>query len=145
MRIALGSDHAGYDQKAKLVEYLVRTRHDVVDVGPDNGEDSVDYPDYALLACSAVSTGQADRAILVCGTGIGMAIAANKLPRIRAANVTIPQFGALCREHNDANVITLSGRFIDYDTNVAIVDAFLTTEYGGDRHQRRLDKIAELE
>jgi len=145
MRLALGSDHAGYDHKAQLAEYLRASGHDVVDVGPDNGDDSVDYPDYARLACEAVASEQVDRAILVCGTGIGMAIAANKISNIRAANVTTPAFGVLCREHNDANVLTLSGRFIDYDTNKAIADAFLATEYGGDRHQRRLDKIAELE
>jgi len=145
MRIALGSDHAGFEQKNQLVIDLVKAGYDIIDVGPDCGQASVDYPDYALKACDAIITGQADRAILVCGTGIGMAITANKLARIRAANVTIPQFGALCREHNNANVLTLSGRFVDYETNRATVDAFLHTEYAGDRHQLRLDKIAELE
>ncbi|MCL2491502.1 MAG: ribose 5-phosphate isomerase B [Coriobacteriia bacterium] len=145
MRIVLGSDHAGWSQKDRLVSYLALNGYEVVDVGPENETESVDYPDYALKACDAVLTGQVDRAILICGTGIGMAITANKLPRIRAANVTIPAFGALCREHNDANVLTLSGRFIDYDTNVAIVDAYLSAEFEGERHQKRLDKIAELE
>ena len=144
-RIALGSDHAGYPQKAQLAAYLDERGFEVVDVGPDNETDSVDYPDYALAASLPVQNGEVDCAILVCGTGIGMAIAANKLAGIRAANVTIPEFGALCREHNDANVITLSGRFIDLDMNKRIIDAFLTTDYVGDRHQRRLDKIAELE
>ena len=145
MRIAVASDHAGFEQKDQIASYLDSAGHEVIDAGPANGEDSVDYPDFALKACSAVQTGQADCAVLVCGTGIGMAIAANKLPTIRAANVTTPEFGALCREHNDANVLTLSGRFIEYDTNVAIIDAFLSTEYAKGRHQRRLDKIAELE
>ena len=143
--IALGSDHAGYPQKAQLAKYLNERGYDVIDVGPDNETDSVDYPDYAIRACGSVQRGEADCAILVCGTGIGMAIAANKLAGIRAANITIPGFGALCREHNDANTLTLSGRFIDFDTNTQIVDAFLTTAYAGDRHQRRLDKITELE
>jgi ribose 5-phosphate isomerase B len=145
MRVVLGSDHAGFEQKQRLITYLSVSDYEVIDIGPDNELDSVDYPDYAIKACETVLAGQADCAILVCGTGIGMAIAANKLPGIRAANVTIPTFGALCREHNDANVLTLSGRFIDFDTNCAIVDVFLTTDFGGDRHQGRLDKITELE
>ncbi|MCL2819070.1 MAG: ribose 5-phosphate isomerase B [Actinomycetia bacterium] len=145
MRIALGADHAGWAQKDQLVAYLVKKDYEVVDVGPYRDEESVDYPDYALKACDAVLTGQVDCAILVCGTGIGMAMTANKLPRIRAANVVLPQFGALCREHNDANVLALSGRFIDFETNRQIVDEFLGASFKGDRHQARLDKIAELE
>ena len=145
MRIAIGADHAGFEQKEKLITHLKSQGHEIIDVGTSNAADSVDYPDFAIAACDEVLRGRARRAILVCGTGIGMAIVANKLMGIRAANVTAAQFGALCREHNNANVITLSGRFVDYDTNVAIVDAFLSTEYGHGRHQQRLDKITELE
>ncbi|MCL2024771.1 MAG: RpiB/LacA/LacB family sugar-phosphate isomerase [Coriobacteriia bacterium] len=153
-RIVLGSDHAGYPQKARLVDYLREHGYEVLDVGPDNETDAVDYPDYAVHACKPVcatdehaadNTDVDTCAILVCGTGIGMAITANKLAGIRAANITTPEFAVLCREHNDANVLTLSGRFVDYDTNVAIVEAFLGTPYAGARHQHRLDKITRLE
>jgi len=145
MRIALGSDHAGFEQKNRLVEELTRDGYDVIDVGCADGVGSVDYPNYAVAASRHVTDGTADRAILVCGTGIGMAMTANKLPGIRAANATTPQFAQLARQHNDANVLTLSGRFVDAATNSAIAHTFLSTDYEGARHQQRLDKIAELE
>lgn len=119
--------------------------HDVVDLGPDTDENSVDYPDYAFLVAEMVANGEADRGILVCGTGIGMSIAANKVPGIRAVNCTIPEFAILSREHNNANVITLSGRFIDIETNKEILQNFLTTEFAGGRHQNRLDKVTAKE
>lgn len=145
MRIAIGSDHAGYDQKARLVQYLAEQGHEVTDVGTANAEDSVDYPDFALAVAHAVADGAADLGVLVCGTGIGMSIAANKVAGVRAANVTDPEFAKLAREHNDANVVTLSARFVPVQVNEAILDAFLGTEFGGGRHAGRVAKIEAAE
>lgn len=144
MRVSIGSDHAGFEQKQALVDYLVGKGYDVIDRGPDN-DDRVDYPDYAAPVAHDVADGVAERGVLVCGTGIGMAVAANKVQGIRAANVVTPEFAALAREHNDANVVALSGRFVDEETNRRILDAFLSTDFGGGRHAGRVEKIAELE
>lgn len=145
MRVAIGSDHAGFDQKARILEHLKAQGHTVVDVGPDSAADSVDYPDFAAQVGRAVATGEADRGVLVCGTGIGMAMAANKIDGVRAANVVDPEFAKLSREHNDANVVAVSGRFVSPEINQKIVDAFLQAEFLGDRHSRRVEKIASLE
>ena len=144
MRVSIASDHAGFEQKQMLVDYLRTLGHDVIDQGPDD-DGRVDYPDFAALVARDVATGQADRGVLVCGTGIGMAVAANKVHGIRAANVTTPEFAALAREHNDANVVTVSGRFVDEQVNRAIVKAFLETDFGGGRHEGRVAKISALE
>ncbi|MEG0505464.1 MAG: RpiB/LacA/LacB family sugar-phosphate isomerase, partial [Raoultibacter sp.] len=112
--------------------------------GPAN-EDRVDYPDFAELVCRDVVEGEAPYGVLVCGTGIGMAIAACKIDGIRAANIINPEFAALCREHNDANVITLSGRFVDLEVNEQILDTFLSTDFGEGRHAGRVEKIMLLE
>ena len=144
MKISIGSDHAGFEQKQQLVDYLVGLGHDVIDHGPDTDE-RVDYPDYAVKVAMDVSFKRADYGVLVCGTGIGMCIFANKIVRVRAANVTIPEFAELARAHNDANVVCLSGRFIDIDTNKKIVDVFLSTEFEGGRHAQRLAKLLPLE
>ena len=144
MRISIASDHGGFEQKQQLVSYLEGKGLDVIDRGPDT-DDSVDYPDFAEAACKDVQSGEAEFCILVCGTGIGMAIAANKMRGIRAANVTSPAFAKLSREHNDANVLTLSGRFVSLEENEAIVDAFLETPFAGGRHERRVGKIMALE
>lgn len=145
MRIAFASDHAGFPHKDILAQMCRDLGHDVVDLGPDSGDNSVDYPDYAFPVAEMVGRGEADRGVLVCGTGIGMSIAANKVPGIRAVNVTIPEFAILSREHNNANVITLSGRFIDIETNKEILKNFLSTEFAGGRHQNRLDKVTAKE
>lgn len=145
MRIAFASDHAGFPHKDILAQMARDLGHEVLDFGPDNAENSVDYPDFASLVGNAVASGEADRGVLVCGTGIGMAIAANKIPGVRAANILRPDFCELAREHNNANVITLSGRFIDIDVNKEILNVFLTTEFAGGRHQRRVDKMTALE
>ncbi|MHB9003248.1 MAG: ribose 5-phosphate isomerase B [Coriobacteriia bacterium] len=145
MRVAIGSDHAGYDQKERLKAHMAQAGYEIVDVGAGSSEVSVDYPDYAEQVARAVAAGTADRGVLVCGTGIGMAMAANKVDGVRAANVTDPQFAKLAREHNDANVVAVSGRFVSEETNVEIVDAFLGTDFEGERHQRRIDKINGLE
>lgn len=145
MRIVIGSDHAGFDQKQRLASYLAEKGHEVRDVGTSNAEESVDYPDFALAAARSVAAGEADFGVLVCGTGIGMAIAANKVAGVRAANVTDPEFAALAREHNDANIVTLSARFVPVQVNEAILDGFLGTEFGGARHVGRLAKITAAE
>jgi ribose 5-phosphate isomerase B len=145
MRIAIGSDHAGFDQKARLADYLTEHGHTVADIGCTNGEDSVDYPDFALVVGNAVSSGDADFGVLVCGTGIGMAIAANKVAGVRAANVTDPGFAKLAREHNDANIVTLSARFVPLQVNEEILDGFLATPFAGARHAGRVAKITAAE
>ena len=144
MKISIGSDHAGFEQKQQLVEYLKEQGHEVIDRGPDTDE-RVDYPDYAVKVAMDVSFKRADYGVLVCGTGIGMSIFANKIVRVRAANVTIPEFAELSRAHNDANVVCLSGRFIDIETNKKIVDIFLSTEFEGGRHAQRLAKLLPIE
>ncbi len=144
MIISIASDHAGFCQKQPLAAYLREQGYDVLDRGPAS-DDRVDYPDYAELVARDVASGEADRGVLVCGTGIGMAVAANKVDGIRAANVVTPEFAALAREHNDANIVTVSARFVDEATNCAILDAFLSTEFGGGRHADRVAKITALE
>jgi len=130
MKISIASDHAGFEQKQALVGYLASKGHDVIDRGPDC-DDRVDYPDYAARVAHDVVD--------------GMAVAANKIDGIRAANVTSPLFAALAREHNDANVVAVSGRFIDESVNREILDAFVSTSFGGGRHAGRVEKIAALE
>lgn len=145
MRVAIGSDHAGYDQKVRLEAHLKAQGHEVIDFGTGNSEDSVDYPDFGIAVGRAVAKGEAERGVLVCGTGIGISIAANKVRGVRAANVTDPEFAKLARQHNDANVVAVSGRFVPVTVNEEIVDAFLATAFEGGRHGRRIDKITEVE
>lgn len=144
MRIALASDHGGFEQKERLRSWLESQGHEVEDFGTDS-EQSVDYPDFALPAAKAVAEGKADYGILVCGTGIGMQLAANKVRGIRAANAINVNFAHLAREHNDCNVLTLSGRFVSFEDNQAIVSEFLSTEFAGGRHERRVGKIMQIE
>lgn len=141
MRIALGSDHAGYEQKEIIKSYLASAGHEVTDVGTSSGEESVDYPDFAIDVAREVAGGQAEYGVLVCGTGVGMAMAANKIDGIRAANVTDPEFARLARAHNDANVVAVSGRFVPVEVNQKIIDEFLATPFEGGRHSKRVDKI----
>ena len=141
MRVFVGSDHAGFAFKQPIVEHLVAEGYDVTDVGTDS-EESVDYPDYAAKVARAVRDGEADLGVLVCGTGIGMAIAANKVHGVRAANVDNVEFARMARLHNNANVVAVPGRgFVDLETAEAIVDTFLTTDFEGGRHQRRVEKM----
>lgn len=144
MHVAIGADHAGYEQKSQLIAHLEAGGHTVIDLGPHSLE-SVDYPDYASAVSRAVVDGEAELGILICGTGIGMSIAANKIDGIRAANVTLPGFAGLARQHNDANVLTLSARRVAPDVNAEIADEFLSATFAGDRHARRVDKITALE
>jgi len=144
MRIALGSDHAGYGLKEKLKSYLVGRGYSVDDCGT-NSTDSCDYPDFAHAVATRVADQRAERGILVCGSGIGMAISANKTPGVRAANITSEVEAQLSREHNDLNVLALGARLLGEEQARKIVDIWLATPFAGGRHQRRVDKITELE
>lgn len=145
MKIAIAADHAGFSLKEALREGLSAAGHELVDFGAHSSE-STDYPDYALAVSERVASGQAARGVLVCSTGIGMSIAANKVPGIRAAVVTSEEGAELTRSHNDANVIALGAKFLNVDEASRLVDLFLTTEFdGGPRHARRIGKIAALE
>jgi ribose 5-phosphate isomerase B len=144
MKIALGADHAGYELKNQIKAYLAAKGMDTVDLGTNSGE-SVDYPDYAQAVAERVSQEQADLGILVCGSGIGMAISANKISGIRAANVSSEYEAQMCREHNNANVLALGARILSAEQAKAIVDKWLATGFAGGRHERRVEKIAALE
>jgi ribose 5-phosphate isomerase B len=143
MKIAIGSDHNGTKFKKLLREHL-GGGHEVIDVGPETDE-SVDYPDFAFAAAEMVGRGEADRAILICGSGIGMSMAANKVKGVRAALVDNVDSARLARQHNDANVLTLAGWRTESADVMDIVDAFLETEFEGGRHARRVDKIKAYE
>jgi ribose 5-phosphate isomerase B len=143
-RIAIGSDHGGVELKDHLAAYLRERGLEVMDLGT-NGADSVDYPDFGEQVALAVVNGTVDGGIIVCGTGIGISIAANKIPGIRAALVTDPFMARMAREHNDANILALGGRVLDADSARQCVAAWLDATFEGGRHQLRLDKIAELE
>ena len=144
MRIAVGSDHAGFPLKQQVVELLRTMGHEAVDLGTKDTQ-SVDYPDYALAVAESVVRGQCERGVLVCGTGIGMSIAANKVPGIRAALCWDEETAGLSREHNDANVLCLPGRSLDPARLPALVDRWMKTAFGGGRHAGRVGKIAEVE
>lgn len=144
MRVALGADHAGVHLKDAVRSLLQSRGIEVRDFGTVD-EASVDYPDYAALVGRAVVAGEADLGILACGTGLGMAIAANKIEGVRAAPIVDLESARLSREHNDANVLALGARVTDAETALRIVETFLDTPFAGGRHQRRLDKIAALD
>ena len=144
MKIALGADHAGFELKQKIKQHLAQQGLSVDDRGT-NSPDSVDYPDFARMVGEEVAQRKADLGILVCGTGIGMSMAANKVPGVRAANVSTEYEAQMSREHNDANVLALGGRTVDEKTALALVDKFLHTSFLGGRHQRRVDKIMAIE
>ena len=144
MKISLGADHNGIDFKQLLSDHLKSAGHEVLDVGP-SGTDSVDYPDFAFAAAEMVSNGEANRGILICGSGIGMSMAANKVPGVRAALCFTPEAAALTRRHNDANVLALAGWQSDGGDVLEIVDTFLATDFEGGRHARRVDKIIAYE
>lgn len=144
MRIALGADHAGFSLKEEIKTALAELGLVVDDLGTTSS-DAVDYPDFAERVARGVAEGRFDRGILVCGTGIGMGIAANKIPGIRAATVTDVEMARLSREHNNANVLAVGARILDRRRALEIVRTFLETPFVGDRHQRRVDKITNLE
>lgn len=138
--IAFASDHAGYTLKQALIEYVVEKSYDVLDFGTDS-EASCDYPDFAHKAAAAVEDGSAAFGIAMCGTGNGIQMTLNKHQGIRAALCWKPELAKLAKEHNNANFLVMPARFISYDEATAIVDAYLTAQFEGGRHQRRIDKI----
>lgn len=140
MKIAIGSDHAGFGQKPPLIAWLSSLGHEIIDCGPST-DSRCDYPDFADKVARLVANKEADRGILLCGTGLGMAITADKVPGVRAATIVTPHFAHLFREHNNGNVICLSGRFTPYEINQEILKEFLKTPFGGGRHTGRVDKI----
>jgi len=144
MKIALGADHAGYLLKDRIRQYIADRGHQVIDEGT-NSSDSVDYPDYAAKVAEDVASGRAERGILVCGSGIGMAIAANKVPGIRAANIGNEYEAQMSREHNNLNVLTLGARILDETGAKQIVQIWIDTPFSGGRHSSRLDKIHDIE
>lgn len=141
MNIAIGGDHAGFTYKQAIIEMLAAEGHKVADFGPSS-EASVDYPDHAHPLASSVEKGENELGILICGSGNGVAITANKHQGIRAALCWLEELGSLARQHNNANVLCLPARFIDLDLAKKIVHAFLTAKFEGGRHQNRVDKIA---
>src|SRR4051794_6439285 len=144
MNIAIGSDHRGYEAKRRLVTFLRSLAHEVHDVGPE-GSESVDYPDYAFEVSRAVSEGRVQRGILICGTGIGMCIAANKVPGVRAAPCHDSITAEMSRRHNDANVLCLSADLLGEELIDRMVRIWLETEFEAGRHARRVDKITRFE
>lgn len=142
--IIIGSDHGGLTLKSALNSYLQRRGVQVSDAGT-NSEDSVDYPDFGQIVAEKVIAGEAELGILICGTGIGMSIAANKIPGIRAALVTDVFMARMAREHNNANILVLGGRVLDEQKACDLVGAWLDASFEGGRHQSRLDKITAME
>ncbi len=143
MTISMGSDHAGFLHKEALKKMLQEAGHTVLDVGPDSA-DRVDYPDYGVAAARLVASGEAQRGVVVCGSGIGISIAANKVHGIRCANVTSVEMAQLARAHNDANMIALGERLTPIDLAIRIVEAFLETPFEGGRHTQRVEKLNQL-
>lgn len=144
MRISIGSDHRGVHIKTKLIATLLAGGYQVDDLGT-NGEQSVDYPDFASAVCRKIASGDSERGILICGTGIGMAIAANKFKGVRAANCYDEVMAELCRRHNNVNVLCLPGDLIGERPIDELVKIWLTTDFEAGRHQHRLEKIRQIE
>ncbi|ADK13321.1 MULTISPECIES: ribose 5-phosphate isomerase B [Clostridium] len=144
MKVALGSDHAGFPLKKEVMEHLQDKNIEFKDFGTFS-ESSCDYPDYALKVGEEVASKNYDFGILICGTGIGISIAANKVPGVRAALCSDTFSAHACREHNNANILTMGQRVVGIGLAIDIVDTFLSAKFQGDRHQRRIDKITEIE
>ena len=144
MRISVGADHAGYELKELVAQALRDAGHDVIDVGTDS-EESTHYPLFAEPAARLVADGEAERAVLVCGSGVGVNIVANKVDGVRAVNAHDVGEVSMARKHNDVNVLTLSGRRLDAEVADAIVETFLETEFEGGRHEQRVALIGEVE
>jgi ribose 5-phosphate isomerase B len=144
MKVAIASDHRGYHLKEKVIALLKLKGHEVIDDGPSSDE-AVDYPDFAALVAKKVSSGEVDRGILICGTGLGMAIAANKFPGVRAAACADEVTAELSRRHNDLNVLCLSGDLLSSRITERVVEVWLDTAFEGGRHERRVEKIRQLE
>lgn len=140
MKIGFGGDHAGFEYKERLIEYLKGEGYEITDFGPHSTE-STDYPDYVHPLATAVEKGDVDLGVLICGSGNGVCMTANKHPNVRAALCWVPELGVLARQHNNANVLCLPSRFVDINTARETLDSFLQSEFEGGRHQRRVDKI----
>ena len=140
-RIAIASDHAAIEMKAALAEHMRGLGHEVLDLGPE-GAASVDYPDFGYKLAEAIASGQATMGVAICGSGIGISIAVNRHPAARAALVSEPLSARLAREHNDANVIAMGARLTGIEMAKECVNVFLSTPFGGDRHQRRVEKLS---
>ena len=146
MRIAIGSDHAGYALKERVKAELTRLGHEVADLGTSSGETSVDYPDFAIPVGEAVASGRAERGVVVCATGIGASIAANKVEGVRASVVTSDETARLTRNDNDSNVLALGGRTVpNFDDALRWLRVWLETPFAGGRHERRVEKIRDYE
>lgn len=144
MKIGIASDHAGFEMRLYIISYLKKEGYDVIDYGPSVLK-KVDYPDYGAKVAFDLSSGKIDRAILICGTGIGMSIVANRFPRVRAALCYNPFLAEIARLHNDANALALGGRVTANELACEIVRVFLETKFGGGRHFRRIKKIEKIE
>lgn len=146
MQLAIGSDHAGYQLKTEIIQFIHQQypHIQVKDYGTHSTQ-SVDYPDFAALVAEAVASQKVQRGILICGTGIGIGIAANKVPGVRAANCHNQYTAQMCREHNDANIITFGSRVISSAIAKELVQAFIETDYAGSRHANRVQKISDIE
>jgi ribose 5-phosphate isomerase B len=142
--VALGADHAGFPLKEDLKGWLISRGFDVVDLGTQTTE-SVDYPDFAIAVGGAITAGKADRGVLVCGTGIGMAMAANKVPGARAAACSDAYTARMSREHNDANILALGARITSREAAIEILEVWLNAEFAGGRHARRVEKVVALD
>ncbi|WP_338646727.1 ribose 5-phosphate isomerase B [Flavobacterium sp. KS-LB2] len=141
MKISIGNDHAGPDYKHAIVEMLKAKGHEVTNYGTDSA-DSVDYPDFAHAVSNDISVGKADFGIIICGSGNGIAMAANKHQKVRAALCWMKEIAVLARQHNNANIISIPARFTSIPQAVEMIDAFLNTDFEGGRHQTRVDKIS---
>ena len=143
MKIVLGSDHVGYPMKKELAAYIAGVGHEVTDVGT-HSEESANYPIYGRLAAEKVARGEADKAILICGTGIGVSLAANSVQGVRCVNCTEPYTALLSRQHNDANALALGARVVGIELAKMIVDTWLTAEFEGGRHSTRVNMLTDM-
>jgi len=143
MKIAFGSDHDGYDYRQMLMEHAKELGHEVIDMGPFSKE-SCDYPVYGKAVAEAVSKGEAERGILICGTGFGISLAANRMKGIRCVNASEEYTVKLSRHHNNSNMISIGARVVGTEKAISLMDTFLTEEFDGDRHQRRIDLVDSL-
>ena len=144
MKIVVGSDHAAYELKEAIKEKLIGEGHEVIDVGCDSTE-SVDYPKYGHAVGRTVASGEAERGIAVCGSGIGISIACNKVPGLRAALCTSVEMAEMCRRHNNANVVCMGARMISQELAFDIIDKWMTTDFEGGKHLRRINEIEDLD
>lgn len=143
MKIAIGCDHAGYELKEKVKAKMQADGHEMFDVGTDSTE-SVDYPKYGHAVGRAVASGEVERGIAICGSGIGISIACNKVPGVRAALCTSTEMAEMCRRHNNANVIAMGARMISEELAFAMIDTWMSTEFEGGKHERRINELDDI-